>query len=256
MQTAEYYTGVVKELCKLSDEAEWVEFKCNVANNRGIGEYISALANAAALLGKPRAYIIWGVEDGSHRVVGTTFNPGTAKEGNELLENWLTRLLSPRLDFRFHELTMGDDARVVILDMPCAFRHPVRFESQEFIRVGSYKKNLKDHPEKERALWRVFDETPFEHRAAELTATDVVALLDYPAYFELLSLPLPSSISGILEALANDDLIARSDSGLWNITNLGAVLFAKRFDDFDGLKRKAMRVIVYKDNNRVETQIV
>ena len=51
---------------------------------------------------------------------------------------------------------------VVLLEIERAYRHPVQFQGQEFIRIGSYKKKLKDFPEKERALWRIFDRTPFE----------------------------------------------------------------------------------------------
>ena len=37
------------------------------------------------------------------------------------------------------------------------------------------------------------------------------------------------------------------------ITTHGAILFAKRLADFETLSRKAVRVIVYKGRNRVET---
>ena len=59
--------------------------------------------------------------------------------------------------------------------------------------MGSYKKKLKDHPEKERALWRIFDQTPFEEGVAleRATGDDVVRLLDCQAYFDLLKLPQP-----------------------------------------------------------------
>ena len=40
----EYYTGLVKELCKLPKETEWVEFKLNAWDPEKIGEYISALS--------------------------------------------------------------------------------------------------------------------------------------------------------------------------------------------------------------------
>ena len=50
-----------------------------------------------------------------------------------------------------------------------------------------------------------------------------------------------------------DDLITVSRGGKWNITNLGAVLFAKKLTDFSHLKRKVIRVIVYKDNSRINT---
>lgn len=86
-----------------------------------------------------------------------------------------------------------------------------------------------------------------------VTDEDVLKLLDYPAYFELLDLPLPDNRRGILDKLTADELIVRCEAGGWNITNLGAILFAKRLDDFKQLSRKAMRVIVYRDNSRVET---
>lgn len=78
-----YLQGLVRELCKLPREPEWVEFKANNDNPQEIGEYLSALANAAALAGKTRAYLLWGVRDDDHALVGTTFDPGSAKKGNE-----------------------------------------------------------------------------------------------------------------------------------------------------------------------------
>ena len=81
-----YGASLVAELSKLPHETEWVEFKVNHADPEEIGEYISALANAAALLGKRNGYIVWGIEDATHALVGTTFDPRSAKVGNEELE--------------------------------------------------------------------------------------------------------------------------------------------------------------------------
>jgi len=254
-RTAEYLIGLVHELGNLPVETEWVEFKQNNADPEEIGEYLSALANSAALLGKVNGYMVWGLDDKSHDVVGTAFRPGAMKIGNEELENWLLRLLSPKINFRFYEVA-ADEKPVVLLEIGAAFRHPVRFRNLEFIRVGTYKKRLKDHPEKERELWRVFDQTPFERGIAveHITSDDVLRLLDYPAYFDLLELPLPDGRAAILEALKEDGVILPCDAGGWNITNLGAILFAKKLEVFAGLKRKAMRVIQYKGTDRSETQ--
>jgi len=81
----------------------------------------------------------------------------------------------------------------------------------------------------------------------------ILKLLDYPAYFELMEHPLPDNRVGILNALEADQLIIKSDSGQWHISNLGAVLFAKQLTDFSHLARKAVRVVLYKSNNRIET---
>lgn len=253
-RSSEYLLSLLHELRKLPKETEWVEFKHNNDNPEEIGEYLSALANAAALMGKVHAYLIWGVDNESHEVIGTTFDPTGAKIGGEELESWLLRLLHPKINFHFHPLCI-DGKPVVLLEIGAAFRHPVQFKSTEFIRIGSYKKKLKDYPEKERELWRVFDRTPFEREIAaeNVTSDEVLKLLDYPAYFDLLSLPLPAGRDGILATLAADEMIASGRGGKWNITNLGAVLFAKRLADFRPLKRKALRVVLYKGESRVET---
>ncbi|RMH50431.1 MAG: transcriptional regulator [Bacteroidetes bacterium] len=252
--SAHYLASLVRELCALPREAEWVEFKVDRAEPKEIGEYISALANAAALVGKAFAYLVWGVRDEDHAIVGTRFAPHQVKKGNEELENWLLRLLEPKIDFRFFTVEV-DGHRVVLLQVARAARHPVRFEGQEFIRVGTYKKKLKDFPEKERALWSIFDRTPFEEGIAREQVADdeVLRLLDYPAYFDLLEQPLPPNRDAILAALAEERLIQKSPAGGWDITNLGAILFAKRLDAFHTLRRKAIRVVQYRGAGRTET---
>ena len=150
---------LVHELRKLPKETECVEFKQNNDNPLEVGEYISALANSAALNGKSHAYVLWGIDNTSHNIVGTTFKPSTSRKGNEELESWLLRLLSPRIHFSFFELSI-DGQNLVLLEIPRASHSPVRFNVQEYIRVGSYKKLLKDYPEKERKLWRIIDITP------------------------------------------------------------------------------------------------
>ena len=124
-----------------------------------------------------------------------------------------------------------------------------------FIRIGSYKKKLKDFPELERQLWRAFDQTPFEDMVAveNLGVDQVLKLLDYPAYFDLMKLPLPENRDQILAALSAERLIGRMESGQWLITNLGAILFAKRLEDFRTLSRKAVRVIQYQGDSRIQT---
>lgn len=255
VRDAEYHQSLVRELCKLPQETEWVEFKVNYADPEGIGEYLSALSNAAALNGKAFAFMVWGVENGTHRIVGTSFSPGAARKGNEPLESWLLRLLHPKIDFQFHELTV-DGRAVVLLTISRAYRHPVRFQSEGFLRIGPVTKPLKEAPDRERDLWRVLDETPFEDMTAaeRASAEDVVRLLDYPAYFDLIEQTLPDNRDGIIHALAAEGIVSRCAAGGWDITNLGALLFAKRLSDFPTLTRKAMRVIEYKGNGRIETR--
>jgi len=248
-----YIISLIQELRKQPNETEWLEFKHNNDNKETIGEYISALSNSAALNGKINAYMIWGVDDKTHQILGTTFQPSKATKGNEALENWLLRLLSPKIDFKFYEVTI-EGQHLVLLEIAPAIVNPVSFQGVEYIRFSSYKKKLKELPERERAMWRVFDKIPFEKQIAvdSINDSEVLGYLEYTKYFELLGLPLPENRGAILTALLSDDLIQKSQNGQWSITNLGAILFAKDLDKFTHLKRKAIRVIQYKDNTKRE----
>ncbi len=254
LPTQDYHNGLVTELRKLPTETGWVEFKENNDNPEEIGEYLSALSNMAALNGKANGYLVFGINDDTHDVVGTTFKPAKAKKGNEDLENWLVRLLNPHLHFKFFEL-MYEGQPVVVLEIPRAPGRPVQFQGTEFVRVGSYRQKLKDHPQIAKELWRIFDTTPFEDLIAleHVDAGTVLSLLDYPSYFELLIQPLPSDRDKILDCLKEDRMIALDPAGGWQITNLGAILFAKNLDSFRGLSRKAFRVIVYEGKGRLKT---
>lgn len=253
-RNADYLVSLVRELCKLPAETPWLEFKRNNADPQEIGEYLAALSNAAALDGKSNAYLVWGVDDKTHEIVGTTFEPHGAKKGNEELESWLLRLLSPRLHFRFHAFEV-DGKPLVLLEIPSAHSKPTTFEGRELIRIGSNKKPLKDFPEQERALWRVFDRTPFEElpAASDLDAAEALSLLDYPAYFDLLGLSLPTDQAGILSRLQEDGMLRCDQAKRWEVTNLGAILFARELQKFKGLARKAVRLIVYEGKGRLKT---
>ena len=117
----------------------------------------------------------------------------------------------------------------------------------KFIRVGSTKRRLREYPEKERALWRVFDRVSFEDgiAAERVSGEQVLLRLDYPAYFDLLDMPLPDGPAAILDALRRDRLIEPSEAGGFNVTNLGAMLLAKDLGDFRRLLRKYVPYIIH-----------
>ena len=254
MNSNQYLKSLVSELTLLSNETEWVEFKVNNKEPQLIGEYISALSNSAALEGKKYAYLLWGVDDNTHEIIGTNFEPKKLKKGNEELENWLYRLISPKINFKFYEVDI-DSKKVVLLEIEKAIEKPVQFSGIEYIRIGSYKKLLKEFPVKERDLWRKFDLSSYEDQIAKanMDESELLNLLDYPSYFDLMDIPLPEERKTIIMKSAEEEIIKKNDSGSWDITNLGAILFAKELSKFKFLKRKAVRVIQYKGNSRIET---
>jgi len=164
------------------------------------------------------------------------------------------RLSNPKIYFRFDSVHV-ENKRVVILEIERAAYQPVSFKGTEYIRIAEVKKPLKEAPDRERRLWRIFDQKPFEKliAAEHLDAEKVLNLLDYPSYFDLLGAPLPSNRDGIMEALSEDSLINICPAGGWDITNYGAILLAKRLSDFPGLGRKALRIIQYRGTSKIET---
>ncbi len=246
------YIHLLKELCSQTSETEWLEFKKSSISSDEIGEYISALSNSACLHNRVHAYLLFGIEDKTHAVVGTSFQVKSSKVGNEDLESWLARLLNPRVDFRIEEIDI-DDKHIVIVIIDPAHNRPVAFKNTAFIRVGSYKKKLLDYPEKERKIWKKHHHVYFEDEIAfnNCTDNDVLKLLDYPSYFRLLNINLPANKSAILEKLSEENFIKKTNDDKYDIHNLGAILFANRLSDFKYLSRKSIRVIIYKGNDRL-----
>ncbi len=245
---------LLKDLQALPKECEWVEFKINNSNPQDIGEYLSALSNSACYHKQPYGYLVFGIEDNTHNFVGTSFKPSTEKKGNQELENWIATQLNPRIDFNIFEFTF-QQLHFAIFRVQATRNTPVNFKGEPFIRIGSYKKSLDDHPEKERQIWNNEKHYAFEKEtaAANLQPEDVLQLIDYPSFFDLLKLPLPDNREAIINKLIQEKAIISEQAG-YAITNLGALLFAKDISAFDTLARKAVRVVLYDGNNRIKTK--
>lgn len=251
MQVQELHQ-LLKRLVSLTEENEWVEFKCNNFNPKIIGELISALSNGACLHDQEYGYLIYGVKDESQGISGTNFKPKKTKVGGEDIEHWLLNRLNPKIHFRIYEFEYNNKP-VVLFEIPAAVNQPTRFLHKAYIRIGSYKKQLIEYPEKEKKIWNKAPSEKFELEMAmrNLSAQEVVKYLDVQSYFDLMKLPFPSTRQGILEKFASENLIVE-DRGEYHITNLGGILFAKNLNQFDALSRKAVRVIAYEGKNRIK----
>lgn len=243
---------LINELVKQPKESEWVEFKLNFHSETEIGERISALANGAGIHNQEYGYLVFGVEDETHIIKGTSFKPKNHKKRNEELEHWLAQRLDPRIDFRIYEFAYDSERNISLFVIPSAHNKPVDFLHVPYIRIGSITRKLADFPEKERKIWRKADK-PYELEIAKdnLSISDVISLLSTETYFDLMRLPYPSNQNGVIEKFIDENLVVKSRG--YGITNLGAILFAKNLTGFDSVYRKSVRVIVYKGKNKVET---
>lgn len=233
-------------------KVSWVEFKRDYADPDMIGVRLSAIANAARLAGQHTGYVLWGIEDGSRAVVGTNIDPDTQKVGNQVFPFWLAQQLVPSIAFDFRTV-QHPSGRLVLLEIPAATSAPVAFKSVAHIRIGSATPKLTDYPDRYQALLTALRPYAWEHGIAlqYVTSDDVLRLLDYSQYFRLTKQPLPDNRVGILDRLKADQLIVEDVGSKWNITNLGAILFAADLTQFShSLARKGVRFIAYGGTNK------
>lgn len=243
---------LLKNLIALPRETETVEFKENKFSEKDIGKRISALSNSANLHDKKNAFLVFGIQDNTHNIVGTNFLPSKEKIGNEQLEFWLSKMISPRVDFRIYEFNFGDK-NIVIFEIPPAINQPVKFNNIAYIRVGSTTPELNDYPEKERKIWNNINRKSFEKGIAKesVSVSEILNLLDYAKYFSLTKQELPSETNLFTEKMAQHGLVKKVFDNCYDITNLGAILLAKNLQDFSTVKRKSVRVVLYKGNTKV-----
>jgi ATP-dependent DNA helicase RecG len=142
------------ELTAFPAETQWIEFKMGKGGitNEQIGEYISAMSNGATISNKPFGYLVWGVEDGTHSIKGTNFSFAGAKEGNQDLELWLRNLLHPKINFEIFEFK-HEGKHIVMLRIPSAKAEPTHFKKVPYIRIGSNKTDLRNHPNYVRIIY-------------------------------------------------------------------------------------------------------
>ena len=74
---------MIADLLKLPKECEWVEYKLNYHSDEEIGKNISALSNGACLQHVPFGFLLFGIDDDTIEVKGTSFRPKMHKVGNE-----------------------------------------------------------------------------------------------------------------------------------------------------------------------------
>lgn len=234
-------------------ENEWIEYKHNFHSPDEIWEEISALSNSACIEEKDFWYLIFWIEDNTLKILWTNFSPKNKKVKNDDLTHWIAQRLTPKINFKLFEFKY-EWKDIVIFEISPAIDKPIAFNKIEYIRVSSIKRFLRDFPEKEEKIRKNYNNRHFEQEISKINvlSDDVIKLLDYPSFFELTNQDLPSNKSWILEKLEQENFIKKNISR-YDITNLWAILFAKNLYDFENLKRKSIRVIIYKWKDKIYT---
>lgn len=225
----------------LASETQNLEFKeaRNQYDTTKLCRYCVAIANEGG------GHLVLGIADKPPRpVVGSQAFPDTLDIAEKLF-HWV----GFRVDV---EDVAHPDGRVVI------FSIPARPKGTAYHYEGAYLMRSGEElvPMSEDQLRKIFAEgTPswLENPALkDVSAQDVVQLLDTQTFFDLMHLPYPTDQAGVLARLLDERLIERSSAG-FNILHIGAVLLAKNMRQFPDISRKATRVIVYEGESKMRT---
>lgn len=224
-----------------ASETQNLEFKeaNQQYDTRRLCKYCVAIANEGG------GHLVLGVADKAPRqIVGSQAFPDTQDIAEKLFQ-WL----GFRVDV---EAVLHPHGRVVI------FIIPGRPKGTAYHYEGAYLMRSGEQlvPMSEDQLRRIFSEGQpdwLEFPAIkDVSAQDVIQLLDTQTFFDLLGMPYPTDQSGVLARLLEERLIEQSSTG-FNILNIGAVLLAKNLRNFQNINRKAPRVIVYDGESKMQT---
>ncbi len=140
-----------QQIDSIKKENRYIEFKSNYQDVDKLGKYISALSNGACLDGQDFGYLYFGVQDESLEIIGTTFTPSKTKaQGNEALELYLRRMISPKIDFSIEDFIYtknGNNLHLVVFKIPAATNEPTYYKQKPWIRVDSHTTDLTPYPE-------------------------------------------------------------------------------------------------------------
>jgi len=145
---------MLMEFCDYPAEPMWLEFKTGLKDPVQIAKYISGLSNVAAYAGSVHGYLVWGVDNSTHEIVGTDFDPDVVlAEKNQPLRLWLKLVVKPQIEYEFFAFQV-EGRRIVILETEAAYRQPVTFRGNAYVRVGSALTELSKEPKIAETIYR------------------------------------------------------------------------------------------------------
>lgn len=204
-------------------------------------EYCVALANEGG------GELLLGVADRQPRsVVGSSAFPNGIQTAERLFI-----AVGFRVDI---ESVSHPDGRVLVFHIPSRPRGTAyHLKGRYLMRSGASLV-----PMSEDQLRRIFAEGQpdwlEETSRGDLEGQQVTELLDTQTLFSLLKLPYPARRAGVLDRLVRERLVDEH-AGAFSIRRVGALLLARRLEDFPDISRKAPRVVVYNGVSKLDTRL-
>lgn len=136
--TEQEQKDILKRLRELPKENEVVEFKeaTNDFHFAKLGEYFSALSNEANLKGVDEAWLVFGIEDNEHKIVGTNYRIKGKRDLSSLKKEIADATTNRTTFIAIYTLNLPE-GRVIMFQIPPAPKGiPVAFRDHYYGRDG------------------------------------------------------------------------------------------------------------------------
>lgn len=141
-----YLMDNLEKLLSLPHETQWLEFKENKLDSDMVGRYASALANGACLSNEESGWLLLGITDSLHQIVGTHKRWELLKQGNQNIELHLRTNLEPSIELQLFDIVI-DKKIILALRVAAAKGEPVRYRGKAYIRINSQTTELSAYPD-------------------------------------------------------------------------------------------------------------
>lgn len=236
-----YFEQIIQSyLCRSEQKNSTIAVQ-EIVDIETLGKYICALSNYAAFHNLPYAYAIWGIDPVSRLKIGTKF----------LSDQIELQKLLIKANYSLQSIII-DNFTITVLEVQRATQTTTQFNGVEYFVSDNSVCELYDMPECEIGLReKLKEKLSFEQKRAKdnVSADDLIQLLDYNKLFDMLSITCPDNLTEIVAKLVELGFVKEKNTGKYIITNLGALLLARRLKYFHTVEYKAVRVIKYDGND-------
>ena len=240
-------TYLEKSLGKIPSELNEIDWKASLSpKNDKLCKHITAFSNLPG-----GGFLVFGVDDKTAAILGIT------KPDADIIVERLASLCRDGVDPLVsidHSIETFRGEELLFVHIKESAVKPVHIKSQtieeSYIRSGGTTRKAS---RQEIGALMLNSKTPtWEelHSSKLLNEVEIITLLEYDKILDLLKKPIPTNIPEIIKWLEDEKMIVDVDGKGYYISNFGAISAAKDLNKFDGLSRKALRLIKYEGKNK------
>lgn len=241
------YAYLDKSMKPVPSELNEIDWKESLSpNNAKLCKHISAFANLPG-----GGFLVFGIDNKTANIKGV--NKDQADIIVEKLASLCRDGVAPLVSID-HSIETYQNQNLLFIHIKESAVKPVHLSEKtiedSYIRSGGTTRKAS---RQEVGILMLNSKTPsWEelHASKLLNEVEVITLLEYGKVLDLLDKPVPSNIEEITKWMTEEKMLVKVDDKGFYITNFGAISAAKDLTKFDGLSRKAVRLIKYEGKNK------